>query len=55
VLQRDDCKEQAENPSPSRQRKKWNQNTAVDEIDALFDDAIGRVGRCGVLDLTIQH
>jgi len=48
---RDDCEEQAENPSPSRQRKKRKRNAAADEIDALFDDAIGRKVVRGALDL----
>jgi len=48
---RDDREGQAENSSPSRQRKKRKRNAAADEIDALFDDAIGRKVVRGALDL----
>ena len=47
----DDCEEQAEKPSPARQRKKRKRNAAADEIDTLFDDAIGRKVVRGALDL----
>lgn len=48
----DDREEQAEKSSPAaRQRKKRKRNAAADEIDALFDDAIGRKVVRGALDL----
>ena len=47
---RDGREEQVEKSSPARQRKKRKRNAAADEIDALFDDAIGRKVVRGALD-----